>query len=145
MASELRIVIDTGVAISAALLPGSVPRLAFDAAVLAGRLLVSEATTIELDGVFRRPKFNKYVSEERRLEFLSALVRDAELINITEDVQECRDPKDDQFLELAVNGRATHIISGDADLIALHPFRGIHIMTPRAFLVLMTRDDAKNP
>ena len=60
MASELRIAIDTGVAISAALLPRSVPRQAFDLAVAHGRLLLSEATTIELDDVFRRPKFNKY-------------------------------------------------------------------------------------
>lgn len=48
----------------------------------------------------------------------------------------CRDPKDDKFLELAVSGRATHIISGDTDLLTLNPFRGIAILPPRAFLEL---------
>lgn len=137
MASELRIVVDTGVAISAALLPRSVPRQAVDAAVSRGRLLVSEATALELDDVFRRPKFDKYVRQEARLEFLAALVRDAELVEITETIKACRDPKDDKFLELAISGKATHIISGDPDLRTPHPFRGIAIVGPAAFLALL--------
>jgi uncharacterized protein len=43
-------------------------------------------------------------------------------------------PHDDKFLELAVNGRADLIISGDADLLALNPFRDIPILTPAAFM-----------
>jgi putative PIN family toxin of toxin-antitoxin system len=46
----------------------------------------------------------------------------AELITITERVTACRDPDDDKFLELAVNGRADLIVSGNRDLIALNPF-----------------------
>jgi len=76
--NEIRIVIDTGVAVSAVLLPRSVPRQAFDAAAARGRLLVSEATVAELDEVLRRPKFNRYLPEDKRLEFLAALVREAE-------------------------------------------------------------------
>jgi putative PIN family toxin of toxin-antitoxin system len=144
MASELRIVLDTGVAISASLLPGSVPRQAVDAAVSRGRLLISEATTLELDDVFRRPKFDKYVRQETRLEFLAALVRDAELVEVTETIKACRDPKDDKFLELAVSGKATHIISSDPDLLALHPFRGIEIVGPAAFLTLMKDGDTSS-
>ena len=132
--NELRTVIDTGVAISAALLPRSIPRQAFDCAAARGRLLVSSATIAELDDVFRRPKFNKYVSEEKRLEFLAALVHEAEAVEITEVVRACRDPKDDIFLELAVSGRATHVLSGDSDLLSLHPLRGIAVVTPREFL-----------
>lgn len=41
---------------------------------------------------------------------------------------------DDKFLELAVNGHADLIVSGDADLLALGPFRGIPIITPATFL-----------
>ncbi|SRR6266542_3821593 len=136
MASELRTVVDTSVAVSAVLLPRSVPRQAFDAAVARGRLLVSAATVAELDEVFRRPKFNKYLDEAKRLEFLAALVREAETVDVTESVTECRDPKDNKFLELAVSGRASHLISGDADLLLLHPFRGIAIVTPQAFLAI---------
>ncbi|NUM49290.1 MAG: putative toxin-antitoxin system toxin component, PIN family [Anaerolineales bacterium] len=86
------------------------------------------------DDVLGREKFNKYVSEEERLEFLSGLLQEVELIEISEPVSECRDPKDDKFLELAVNGKAECIISGDGDLLSLHPFREITIVTPRDFL-----------
>ncbi len=134
MAAELRVVIDVNVAISAALLPYSIPRQAFDAAAARGRLLLSEAMIIELDDVFRRPKFNKYVTEEKRLEFLAALVRDPELVAITEKVVACRDPKDDKYLELGICGRATHIVTGDTDLLALNPFRDIAILSPKAFV-----------
>jgi putative PIN family toxin of toxin-antitoxin system len=132
--TERRTVIDTGVAVSAVLLPRSVPRQAFDAAAARGKLLVSEATVAELDEVLRRPKFNKYVPEDMRLEFLAALVQQAEQVVVTEVITACRDAKDNKFLELAVCGRARHIVSGDADLLALHPFRGIAIVTPQAFL-----------
>jgi hypothetical protein len=132
---------DTSVVVSAVLLPHSLPRQAFDAAAARGRLLVSEATITELDEVLRRPKFAKYVSEEKRLEFLAALVRDAELVAITEEVKECRDPQDDKFLALAVSGHATHIVSGDADLLALHPFRAISVVSPHDFLTLMQEQE----
>ena len=84
--------------------------------------------------VLRRKGFDKYVLEEERIEFVTALVRDAILVEITETVRECRDPKDDKFLELAVCGRAACIVSGDNDLLSLHPFRRIPVVTPREFL-----------
>ena len=68
----MRTVVDTGVLISALLLPRSVPRQALDRAMVGGRLLVSDATIAELDNVLRRPKFDRYVPEPRRLEFLGA-------------------------------------------------------------------------
>jgi putative PIN family toxin of toxin-antitoxin system len=132
--SDLRTVIDTGVVVSALLLPRSVPRQAFDVAAARGRLLVSDETIAELDDVLRRPKFDKYVSETQRLEFLAALVREAELIDVVDVVTECRDPKDNKFLELALSGRGSHIVTGDSDLLVLHPFREIAIVTPQSFL-----------
>jgi len=70
------------------------------------------------------------------MEFLAALVREGELVEVSESVTDCRDPDDNKFLELAVGGNATHIISGDKDLLALNPFRGIPVLTPQAFLSL---------
>jgi predicted nucleic acid-binding protein len=61
--NELRTVIDTNVVVSAALLPRSTPRRAFDLAAKSGRLLLSESTLAELDEVLRHPKFDKDVSE----------------------------------------------------------------------------------
>ena len=88
----------------------------------------------ELDDVLRRPKFSKYAPEEKRLEFLSALVRASEVVEISAVITDCRDTKDNKFLELAVGAQATHLISGDADLLALNPFRGVPIVSPHDFL-----------
>lgn len=66
--------------------------------------------------------------------FLAGIMRDAEVVEIEQAVQVCRDPKDDKFLELAVNGKADYLITGDDDLLVLHPFRGVQIMTARDFL-----------
>ncbi|MBV8911874.1 MAG: putative toxin-antitoxin system toxin component, PIN family, partial [Acetobacteraceae bacterium] len=57
----------------------------------------------------------------------------AERIAITERIVACRDPTDDKFLELAVNGRADLVVTGDLDLLVLNPFQGIPIITAAAF------------
>ncbi len=134
MANESRFVFDTNVVISALLMRQSISRQAFDRATQTGRLLISHVTVAELDDVLRRKGFERYITEEERMEFLSAFVRDGILVEIVERVVACRDPKDDKFLELAVNGKATCVVSGDKDLLVLHPFRGIAIATPRQFM-----------
>jgi putative PIN family toxin of toxin-antitoxin system len=65
---------------------------------------------------------------------LEILAETAEFINITEQMNECRDPKDNKYLELAVSGKAECIITGDEDLLVLHPFRQIDILTVQNFL-----------
>ena len=134
MTNSVRAVLDTNVAVSAALLPRSTPRRAFDQVLEHGTFLVSVSTIAELNEVLRRPRFDRYLTEEKRLEFLAAVVRESELVEVTAVVSVCRDPKDDKFLELALSGAATHIISGDNDLLALHPFRGISILSPQDFV-----------
>ena len=83
----------------------------------------------ELNEVLGREKFNRYVTNEEREEFLEVLVERAVLVEITENVQECRDSKDDKILELALNGEAQYIISGDRDSLVLHPFREVLVIT----------------
>ncbi len=116
------------------MLPRSVPRQAFDRVLEYGTILISSATVAELNNVLRRPRFDRYVHEDDRLTFLATLLREAALVEVTDVVTACRDSKDNKFLELALSGKATHIISGDEDLLVLHPFRGILILTPKAFL-----------
>ncbi len=65
---------------------------------------------------------------------LATMLAKAELVTIAERIVACRDRKDDKFLELAVNGRADLIVSGDNDLLALNPFRNIPIVSPAAFV-----------
>jgi uncharacterized protein len=65
---------------------------------------------------------------------LKKLMAAAELVTIAQRVVACRDPTDDKFLELAVNGHADLLVTGDADLLALNPFRDIPIVTPATFV-----------
>jgi putative PIN family toxin of toxin-antitoxin system len=114
----------------------STPRKLLDFVLAQAIVLASEATILELDEVLRRDKFRRYIADEIRLEFVAAFVRQCELINVQDTVSVCRDPKDNKFLELALSAQATHILSGDDDLLVLHPFRGIEILSPSAFLSL---------
>ena len=132
--SSIRAVLDTNVMVSALLFPDSPPGRVLDHITENGSLLVSEATRSELIDVFIRPRFDRYLGEDDRLALLGPLHGTWEAVEITQTITACRDPKDDKFLELAVSGRATHIISGDRDLLALHPFRGIPVLSPRSFL-----------
>ncbi len=130
----MRFVFDSNVIVSAVLLARSTPRQAFDKALDEGRILISVPVLLELAEVLSRKKLNKYLLEEERMRFLVALLKEAELVEITEVVTDCRDVKDNKFLELAVSGEADCIVSGDGDLLVLNPFRGIPILTPKAFL-----------
>lgn len=130
----MRCVFDTNVLVSALLLPDSRPRRSLDLAVREGTILVSLPTLVELYEVLSRKQSRKYVEEEEIRNFLAALTREAEWVDVEMKISASRDPKDDEFLELAKNGRATHIITGDSDLLVLNPFHGIQILSPQAFL-----------
>lgn len=56
--------------------------------------------------------------------------RIAERVIVTSPVKACRDPKDDKLLEVGVNGKADLIVTGDKDLLTLHPFRRVKISLP---------------
>ena len=96
-------------------------------------MLKSSATEAQALEVLQRPYIASklppgYAADVRRL------FGRAELVPITTRVVACRDPTDDKFLELAVNGGADTIVTGDLDLLVLHPFRGIPIIDPAAFV-----------
>jgi hypothetical protein len=129
-----RLVIDTNVLVSAAILAPSVPRQTVDKAIDHGALLFSESTMDELKRVLFRPKFDRYLSRERRAIFLAQLESVAEMVPAIQIIRECRHPNDDKFLEVALNGRADVIITGDADLLGMHPWRGIAILSPSDYL-----------
>lgn len=132
--SKPRFVLDTNLVISAALLDTSFARRVFEAAVSVGEILLSQAVQAELSDVFMRSKFDRYVSSLHRLQFLANFIAIATSVQVTETIRVCRDPKDDKFLELAVSGQAVCIISGDKDLLVLHPFQAISILSPSDFL-----------
>lgn len=130
----MRCVIDTNVFVSAVVFSPSVPRQGVSKALRGGLLLFSEHTMDELKEVLFRSKFDRYISREERTLFLAQLGSVAEFVPIIQLVRECRDPKDDKFLEVALNGRANVIITGDAHLLGMHPWRAVAILTPTSYL-----------
>lgn len=135
-----RVVADTNVLVSRLLLADSVPGKAVRKAVDEAQLLVSDATLQELAEVLSRPKFDAWISQADKLEFFRLLSRIAEIVTVTYPVQACRDPKDDKFPEVAVNGQANLIVTGDKDLPALDPFHSVRIVTPVQYLEKGRRD-----
>ena len=129
-----RFVIDTNVLISALLFKSSVPFRGLELATKQGIILYSKATFNELERVLNRSKFDKYLSQEERQVFLLKFVSGCQLVSIKETITICRDEKDNKFLELAVSGNANIIITGDLDLLVLHPFQSIEILTPDKFV-----------
>lgn len=132
----MRIIVDTNVFVSAAMCGGSsTPSQTVFSVIRKHQLLVSEATKIELFRSLTKPKLTRFISQSF-VEWLSKAIDTMETVTTKEIVVSCRDPDDDKFLELAINGHADLIISGDNDLLVLHPFRGIPILTPAQFLAL---------
>ena len=125
-----RVVIDTNVFISGLLSSTSVPAQVVERAVSHHQVLVSRETLRELMEKLLAPKFDRYISRQRREALLDRLAPNVEIVEVVQQVRACRDHKDDKFLEVAVNGEADVVVSGDQDLLVLHPFRGTDIVTP---------------
>lgn len=129
-----RWVVDTNVLVSRLLAPRGNAGRAVDAALASGLLLVSDATLTELVAVLNRPKFDPWLSPDERRQFIALLGGVARRIPITRPIQACRDARYDKFLDVAVHGEAHALITGDADLLVLHPFHGVPIVSPVGFL-----------
>lgn len=131
-----RIVIDTNIYVSRFFWPNSIPGQAVVRATRQDLTLISTPAWIELCEVIRRPKFARYAKPGLSEPYLTNVRLAAEQVNPRTPIRACRDPRDDKFLEVAIHGRADLIITGDGDLLDLHPFRGIRILTPSAYLEL---------
>ena len=99
------------------------------------RLIVSQAVEDEYCHVLLRAKFDRYVTRERRQGVLDLLLIAAVRVEPAIKISECADPKDNKYLELAAAGGADVIVSSDKrHLLALHPWRGVKILSPAEFL-----------
>ncbi|MFN5763089.1 MAG: putative toxin-antitoxin system toxin component, PIN family [Pseudanabaena sp.] len=129
-----RFVGDNNILLSALIVKNSAPFQVISKIEERDVILYSEETLLELNQVLSRKKFIKYFAIEEKQAFIFKLLEKAELVEIEESINICRDPKDDKFLELAVSGKADFIITGDQDLLVLNPFRNIEIITAKDFL-----------
>jgi uncharacterized protein len=130
------IVFDASTVVSAALKADSVPERALLRAEEADVFALSAAVDAEIAGVLARPRFAQVVRGGRREHILAVLRREAVWFEPSERVTDCRDPKDDKYLEPALVAGAEIIVSSDGDLLVLYPWRGVRILRPADYLSL---------
>lgn len=131
-------VLDASTFVSAALKAHSIPERALLRLLDSpNRLVLSQEVEDEFRDVIFRKKFDRFVSIERRQRILDIVLVAAERIEPIETIRECRDPRDDKYLELAAAARADIIVSSDArHLLSMHPWRGVCILRPADYLVM---------
>ncbi|AUS99969.1 putative toxin-antitoxin system toxin component, PIN family [Nostoc sp. CENA543] len=132
------IVIDTNVLLSAALSPDGTARKALNKAYKQFKIAQSEETYQELKTRIYKAKFDKYISNEDRQYFLDAVKKYSQFIEVNSQLNTCRDPDDNKFLELAEDSNAEFLITGDKDLLILKdlPEYQNQIITPSDFLAI---------
>jgi putative PIN family toxin of toxin-antitoxin system len=127
-------VFDTNILLSALFDDTGVPAKALKKARINGTLLISDEVVTEYLEVFTRKKFDRYVPIPYRLVFIENIISNALPVLIHSQVDICRDPRDNKFLSLAVAAETKCIVTGDNDLLILHPFQNIPILNPLNFI-----------
>ena len=127
-----RAVIDTNVFISAALSAGGAPARIVRLLLAHSRIVFSRESFDELQTPLWKPKFDRYVSPERRRLLLHDLAAIAHWVELPAPPLPAysRDPDDDAIIHTALAGQAAWLISGDADLLAVPPIDGLRILAP---------------
>jgi hypothetical protein len=148
MSRTRRIVLDTSTLVSAALYTGSAPDQVLSMALESFDLCASVETLAELEQVLDRGKFDRYRGREARRAFVATIRRRSllfamELAELSDVDPPCRDSKDNIFLALALAADANLLVSSDEDLLILHPWRGIPIITPAEFVARFTKSSSE--
>ncbi len=133
MKDKPRFVFDTNSLISVAVIQSSISQQALKKAEQLGDIVFSNETLAELMDILLRPKFDKYLLIEDRLEFINRIEIRYKKVKTTSSFTDCRDPKDNIFLNLSVDANAGCLISGDKDLLVLNPFHKIPILSAGDF------------
>ena len=139
----MRAVIDTNILVRAVIRPqGTVGPVLLRLRQGEYTLLYARSLLEELIDVLNRPRIrDKYGLTSGDIQtVLGLILLRGEEVTPVERITACRDPKDDKFLEVAVAGQAGAIVSGDQDLLVLHPYAGIPIVSPRAFLRMLDQE-----
>ena len=130
------VVFDASSIVGAALKTDSMPERALLLARSHDTVCLSSAVEGEIREVLQRPKFGRYISDISRQRILDIVGAGALMFHPTERVSDCRDVKDNKYLELGLAAAASIIVSSDEDLLVLDPWRGIRILRPADYVRL---------
>jgi uncharacterized protein len=131
------VVFDASSIVGAALKADSIPERALLLARTHETICLSRAVETEIREVLQRAKFHKYITDATRGRILDILGAAALMFEPADQVTDCRDMKDNKYLELALAAGASIIVSSDEDLLVLDPWRGIRILRPVNYVGLL--------
>ena len=129
----MRVVFDTSSLLPACLHPERESAQTLRSTLLEHEVFASPQTFNELVTVLARDKFNAWRPLTQRLVWAQLLREAITLIEPSTPITDCRDPKDNKFLELALAAQADVLVSSDIHLLEMHPFRGIPILSLAQF------------
>lgn len=115
---KIKVVFDTNVLISF-FIGGKLLDLTKMVRLKGIEILSNEHLLRELENVLSRPKFKKYLSLPV-YEYTSFFRMICTEITTTEIFSECRDPKDNFLFDIAEQGNACYIVSGDNDVLSVN-------------------------
>jgi putative PIN family toxin of toxin-antitoxin system len=143
--THLRLVIDTNVWISAALIPTGTPAKLVHHVLAHGVPVLTPQTFEELRTRLHKPKFDRYISLDQRHALLRDLQACALWVEVPIAISEqtfSRDPDDDAFVHAALAGQAHWLVTGDADLLSVTQPLPFTIATPAVALGRALSDGA---
>ena len=132
--STFKVVIDTNVWISGLLTRTGTAALLTRHVVQNGQAVFTQQTFAELNDRMWRPKFDRYVTLEQRKKLLSDIESSALWVEVPPVVLAttyCRDAADDMFIHAAQAAASPWLVTGDDDLLCLHPLGNLQILSPR--------------
>ena len=129
------IVLGSNLIVSAFLNPHSVAAQALGIGLEHFAVACSKETFAELIDVLARDKFDKYLSKSARSSLLELYAQSVQFFDTPLAVTDCKDPKDNKFLALALVAKAKVIVSGDKKyLLIMSPYQGTEIVSLGAFV-----------
>ena len=136
----MRVVLDTVVFVRALINPkGRWGRLLFDLSDHYVVVLSPEIIT-EIVSVLYRPALRErfpQMGDPPQLDRVLQLFEQAEVVEPSEELSVCRDPKDDKFFSCALAGRADYIVTEDNDILDVGEFRGVRPISAAEFIALL--------
>lgn len=128
------IVFDVSSLVGAAIRRDGIPERALRRALEADTLAPSRAVADELLDVFHRPRLARYLDPVLGADVLGSVLSCAVWFDPAVRVLDCRDAKDNKYLELALAAGAGTLVSSDDDLLVLHPWHGVRVLRPAEYL-----------
>ena len=135
MADEPRVVVDTNIVVSGLMTSATPPARTLDAVRRKQIVwLVSDDVVLEYLRVLDYPRIRKYkaITDEAIRDLTWLFIGEAERVEVLNRIKKSPDPDDDDFLSLAVEGKADFLVTGDkGDLLSLKAIEKIPILTAR--------------